>query len=581
MATTSNDLTTLDFASIKQNLKEYLRSQDIFQDYDFEGSNINVLLDILAYNTNLNSFYLNMLSNEMFLDSALLRDSIVSHAKELNYVPRSFRSATAKIDVTLRDISGSGTVVIPRGTTFTGTLGQKNFTFSTIENVQAIINPNVENEFIASGVTIKEGDFVQDTYVTNADNQPRFIITNKTVDTNSIRVNVIEDNGENVIVYEKRDSLFGIGAEDQIYFLQAAENDTYEILFGDGVIGRQPKNSSIVLLEYRTCNGELPNGIRTFTADGDIGSASVTKVSITVEDGLERSAEGGSLPETLEEIKFNAPRAFSTQERVITSQDYATLLKAEFSEINDVAAFGGEEFDPPQFGRVIVAVDLKNTDVLPTSYKNDFARFLKDRSPLSIQPVFVTPNYSYVMIDTIVKYSIKQTSLGIGDIQNLVLSAIQNFNFNSLETFNATMRYSNLVTAIDNAQTAILSNDTKIQIAKYIPINPLVRTNYNIKFDSPISAVRTDNFIYQGVDSFMGDNSFGVLNIIKSNGEIIEVGSVSYETGVVRIDDFEVSTKANLKVIATPSEADISANKNTILRVLDDDIKITIEQVNK
>ena len=581
MATTSNDLTTLDFASIKQNLKEYLKSQDIFQDYDFEGSNINVLLDILAYNTNLNSFYLNMLSNEMFLDSALLRDSIVSHAKELNYVPRSFRSATAKIDVKLRDTSGSGTVVIPRGTTFTGTLGQKNFTFSTIENVQAIINPDVENEFIASGVTIKEGDFVQDTYVTNADKQPRFIITNKTVDTNSIRVNVIEDNGENVIVYEKRDSLFGIGAEDQIYFLQAAENDTYEILFGDGVIGRQPKNSSIVLIEYRTCNGELPNGIRTFTADGDIGSASVTNVSITVEDGLERSAQGGSLPETLEEIKFNAPRAFSTQERVITSQDYATLLKAEFSEINDVAAFGGEEFDPPQFGRVIVAVDLKNTDVLPTSYKNDFARFLKDRSPLSIQPVFVAPNYSYVMIDTTVKYSIKQTSLGIGDIQNLVLAAIQNFNFNSLESFNATMRYSNLVTAIDNAQAAVLSNDTKIQIAKYIPITPLVRTNYNIKFDSPISAVRTDNFIYQGVDSFMGDNGFGVLNIIKSNGEIIEVGSVSYETGVVRIDDFEVSTKANLKVIATPSEADISANKNTILRVLDDDIKITIEQVNK
>jgi len=581
MATTSNDLTTLDFASIKQNLKEYLKSQDIFQDYDFEGSNINVLLDILAYNTNLNSFYLNMLSNEMFLDSALLRDSIVSHAKELNYVPRSFRSATAKIDVKLRDTSGSGTVVIPRGTTFTGTLGQKNFTFSTIENVQAIINPDVENEFIASGVTIKEGDFVQDTYVTNADKQPRFIITNKTVDTNSIRVNVIEDNGENVIVYEKRDSLFGIGAEDQIYFLQAAENDTYEILFGDGVIGRQPKNSSIVLIEYRTCNGELPNGIRTFTADSDIGSASVTNVSITVEDGLERSAQGGSLPETLEEIKFNAPRAFSTQERVITSQDYATLLKAEFSEINDVAAFGGEEFDPPQFGRVIVAVDLKNTDVLPTSYKNDFARFLKDRSPLSIQPVFVAPNYSYVMIDTTVKYSIKQTSLGIGDIQNLVLAAIQNFNFNSLESFNATMRYSNLVTAIDNAQAAVLSNDTKIQIAKYIPITPLVRTNYNIKFDSPISAVRTDNFIYQGVDSFMGDNSFGVLNIIKSNGEIIEVGSVSYETGVVRIDDFEVSTKANLKVIATPSEADISANKNTILRVLDDDIKITIEQVNK
>jgi len=581
MATTSNDLTTLDFAAIKQNLKEYLKSQDIFQDYDFEGSNINVLLDVLAYNTNLNSFYLNMLSNEMFLDSALLRDSIVSHAKELNYVPRSFRSATAKIDITLRDSSGSGDVIIPRGTTFTGTLGQKNFTFSTIENVQAIVNPDVENEFIATGVTIKEGDFVQDTYVTNAANQPRFLITNKTADTNSIRISVIEDNGENVITYEKRDSLFGIGSEDQIFFLQAAENDTYEILFGDGVIGRQPKNSSIVLIEYRICNGELPNGIRTFTADSDIGSASVLNVSVTVEDGFERSATGGSLPETLEEIKFNAPRAFSTQERVITAQDYATLLKAKFSEINDVAAYGGEEYDPPQFGRVIVAIDLKNTDVLPKSNRDEYARFLKDKSPLSLQPVFVTPNYSYVMIDTTVKYSITQTSLGIDDMKSLVLAAIRNFNFNNLESFNATMRYSNLLTAIDNAQSAVLSNDTKIQIAKYVPISPLVRTNYNIKFDSPISAVITDNFIYQGVDSYIGDNGNGVLNIIKSNGEIIEVGSVVYTTGVVRIDDFEVSTKANLKVIATPSGADIVASKNTILRVLDNDIKITITQVTE
>ena len=417
--------------------------------------------------------------------------------------------------------------------------------------------------------------------MTNADNQPRFLITNKTVDTNSIRVNIIEDNGENVISYEKRDSLFGIGAEDKIYFLQAAENDTYEILFGDGVIGRQPKNSSIVLIEYRTCNGELPNGIRTFTADSNIGSASVIDVSVTVEDNLERYAEGGSLPETLEEIKFNAPRAFSTQERVITAQDYATLLKAKFSEINDVAAFGGEEFDPPQFGKVIVAVDLKNTDVLPTSYKNNFARFLKDRSPLSLQPIFVTPNYSYVLIDTNVKYSIKQTSLGIGDIQNLVLAAIRNFNFNNLESFNTTMRYSNLVAAIDNAQVAILSNDTKIEIAKYVPITPLVRTNYNIRFDSPISAVRTDNFTYQGVDSYMKDNGNNRLDIIKSNGEIIEVGEVSYQDGIVRIDNFEVSTKANLKLIATPNEADIVANKNTILRVLDDDIKITITQVNQ
>lgn len=599
MATTSNDLTTLDFALVKENLKAYLKSQPIFKDYDFEASNINVLLDVLAYNTNLNSFYLNMVANEMFLDSALMRDSIISHAKELNYIPRSFRSAQATVNIKLIDTSTEAAITIPRGTSFTGTIGQKNFTFTTAENILAG-STDTANEFLASNVILYEGDYVQDSYVTNADSQPRFIITNKTVDTNSLRVTVIEDNGENVLSYERKDTLFGIGALDQVFFIQPSENDTYEVIFGDDVIGRTPKNGSIVLLEYRTCNGELPNGIRNFSADGNIGTATVDDISVVEEDGEPLIASGGSLPESIESIKFNAPRAFTTQERVVTAQDYATLLKANFSEINDVSAYGGEEFNPPQYGRVIVAVDLKNTDVLPQRYRQKYSEYLKPRSPLSLQPVFVRPEYSYLSVDTRVKYNINQTSLGIADMESLVLSAIQNYNFNNLEGFNKTMHYSKLIAAIDAAQTSIVSNDTRVLVTKYISINPEAPTNYDIDFDMPIindigqkpkgghpknqiSAVTTDTFIYDGEEVFIEDNGVGILNLVRDEGDqhtiITEIGGVNYDRGIINIGNLRLNTKATLKFMVRPREADIIANRRTILRVLDSDIKINVEQV--
>ena len=582
MATTSNDLTTLDFASVKDNLKNYLQSQDIFKDYDFEASNINVLLDVLAYNTNLNAFYLNMVANEMFLDSALLRDSVVSHAKELNYVPRSFRSATATVNITLTDTSTEAAIVIPRGTSFTGTIGQKNFTFTTSENITASSDPDVANQFIANNVILSEGDFVQDSYVTNAQSQPRLLITNKTVDTNSLRVTVIEDNGENVLSYEFRDSLFGIGALDKVFFIQPAENDTYEVIFGDGVIGREPKNSSIVLLEYRTCNGELPNGIRSFTADDSIGTATVTNIEVAEEDGVPMIAAGGSIPESIESIKFNAPRAFTTQNRVVTAQDYATLLKANFSEINDVAAYGGEEFDPPQFGRVIVAVDLKTADILPESYREKYKDFLKPLSPLSLQPVFVTPSYSYLDISTRVKYNINQTSLGIDDMSSLVLSAITNFNFANLEGFNKTLHFSKLVAAIDGAQDSILSNDTRVNVIKYISVRPTGFNNYNFTYDMALveGSLITDIFKFDGQDCFMRDDGEGKIFIIGNRGDTLnEIGGVNYNTGAVSIGDLNLMTKATLKFTVTPRESDVASNRRTILRVLESDIKIVVEQV--
>ena len=590
---TSNDLTTLDFAAIKENLKLYLKNQDLFRDYDFEASNINVLLDVLAYNTSLNGFYLNMVANEMFLDSALLRDSIVSHAKELNYIPRSFRSAQARVNITLRDASENATVLIPRGTSFTGTAGNRNFTFTTNQNIQAF-STDTQNVFLATNVVLYEGDYVQDSYVADTQNPVRYLITNKTIDTTSLRVTIIEDNGATVLNYDIRDSLFGLGATSQVFFLQAAENDSYEILFGDGVIGRPPKNNSIVLIEYRACNGELPNGIGTFTADDDITTATVTNIRVL------SKASGGSIPESVESIKFNAPRAFTTQERVVTAQDYATLLKANFSEINDIAAYGGEEFDPPQFGKVIIAVDLKNTDSLPDTYRAKYRDFIKPRSPLSIDPVFIVPNYMYLSVNSAVKYDITQTSLGVDDMKSLVVSAIQSFNFNNLNGFNKTLRYSKFVAAIDGAQDAIISNDTTVEATQFVSLNVAERTNYTIDFGMPLvndigqkqgdhssnqrAVVHTDTFLYQGEQCSIEDDGLGNLVIIKSttntHTQLTNIGSVNYETGVLRINNFlPQDQRPQLKITVTPREKDITAKNRSILRVLDADISVRIEQV--
>lgn len=596
----SNDLTTLDFSSIKENLKSYLKDTDtnpLFRDYDFEASNINVLLDVLAYNTSLNGFYLNMIANEMFMDSAILRDSIISHAKELNYVPRSFRSAQARVNLTLRDSPASGeypaNVIIPRGTSFTGTSGNKNFTFTTNQNITAN-STDTAGIYQVDDVVLFEGDYVQDSYVTDTSNQPRFLITNKTIDTTSIRVTVIEDNGTVVLNYDLRDSLFGLGASSQVFFLQAAENDSYEILFGDGVIGRPPKNNSIVIIEYRACNGELPNAIGTFTADDNVGTATVTVVETV------SRASGGSIPESLESIKFNAPRAFTTQERVVTAQDYATLLKANFSEINDVAAYGGEQFDPPQYGKVIVAIDLKNTDSLPETYRQKYIDFIRPRSPLSIDPVFIVPNYMYLTVSSKVKYDITQSPLGVDDIRSLVVSAIQSFNYNNLNGFDKTLRYSKFVAAIDAAQTSIISNDTDVKVTQFISLNTGRRQNYTIDFDMPLvndigqktgehesrqrSVVHSDSFKFAGQTSFIEDDGLGNLNIVTSDATthsiVTKIGEVNYETGSMTLDNFiPQDLKPQLKITVTPREKDITARKRSILRVLDADIKVQVEQV--
>ena len=600
MANTSISLVGLDFETIKNNLVSYLkRSDSPFKDANFDGSNISQLVDVLAYNSYLNSFYLNMVASEMFLDSAQMRESVVSHAKELNYVPRSFTSARAKVSFTIYPSSPIDSIVVLKGTTFTSKLGSNTYTFSTDEN--QIFNINSSNTIEVSNLSIYEGTYTSDSFVYNiANTQQRFVLSNPTVDVSSLSVRVIENNGANVDVYTRASSFLGLGANSKVFFLQAAENSQYEILFGDGVIGTLPKSGSVIVAQYRICNGQLPNGTMLFDIDGPVqGQANISSIN-TVE-----IATGGSINESIESIKFNAPRYYQNQERAVTTSDYENLLRQNFAEIQAVSAYGGENVDPPQYGKVFISIDIQNADGIPDTTKATLYEFIKPRSPLSIDPVIVEPDFLYLKIDTNVSYNINITSLPENDISTFVKTSISNYNLNYLSNFKKTLRYSNFVKSIDSSHASIISNETSVSPYKIITPNTRNKPEtYTVDFGFSISNVfktgrslkdntilttnhnvKSSTFIYDNKECYLQDDGFGTISLISNINNIptslLSIGVVDYNTGIINLKEFIIQdySDSGVKLYVLPLNKDIPSDKNTIIKINDSDINVTITKV--
>ena len=591
-ANSSIILSNIDFDTHKNTLKQYLKSQTRFQDYDFEGSNMNVLLDILSYNTYHNMFYLNMVASEMFLDSAQIRDSVVSHAKELNYVPRSFKSAEANVNISIVTTDTTKrTIPIPKGTTFTSRFNNRNYTFSTGELVTLTdytVNANSTLTFDGSNIELYEGYYVNDTFTFVNDGTQRFILSNRNCDIDSATVTVIEDTGANTLVYTKASSLFGVDGDSQVFFVQPAENETYEITFGDGVSGRKPKDNSIVSIEYRVSNGQLPNGCNTFRVDTTIDGESAVTISTN------SAAAGGSVSESIESIKYNAPRHFTTQERAVTTEDYENLLKQNFSEINAVSAYGGEDLTPPQFGKVFVAVDLVDVDGLPEVKKDQYYRFLKPRSPVSIDPEFVDPGYTYIELTSTVNYNLNTTKLSSEDIRTIVTSAIRQYALDNLNDFNRVFRYSKVTNAIDSAQGAIISNETSVKLIKIVTPTLGALETFDVDFQTELDTslaesvggytLQSTRFTYNGERATFQDDGNGTVNIVSSTGSVItNIGTIDYETGLVQISGLNISAYegAGIKVKAVPLSKDVRVVNNIILNIAEDDIRLTIRGVSQ
>lgn len=597
----SNILSNLDFATLKETFKSYLRGQDRFKDIDLEGSNINVLLDLLSYNTYMNGFYLNMVGNEMFLDTAQLRDSVVSHAKELNYVPRSFTSSKAIVNLKIVSSSpNKRNISIPKGTSFTAktssSTGGENYTFTTDRNI-VITNKLQQTEstatFLGTNIELYEGSYVSESFSFMNGSVDRILITNQQADLSSLTVSVLEDSGATSLSYTRADSLFGLNETSRVYFIQGAENYKYELVFGDDVIGRRPKNNSLILVEYRVSNGELPNGLSVFTPDGTIDSETdITVTAVT-------KSSGGSIAESIESIKYNAPRAFTTQERAVTTTDFENLLKQKYPEINAVSAYGGEELEPPQFGKVFVAIDLKETDILPRSKKDEYYAFLKPRSIVSIDPVFVDPDYVYVDITTSVKYNINVSPINADDVRALVLMSINKYVTSNLDNFNKTLRYSKLVKAIDDSSSGIVSNETEVIGLKLLRpalnTNSNYRLNFGYEFKTGTTNVSGDQiaaerfvisstlFTVNNQKVYLEDDGAGKLNLVAATGlatqtVLGQAGSVDYKNGIIVLNRFNVSDYEGsaIKLYAKPISKDIQSTKDIILNVLDEDIKISV-----
>ena len=594
MANTSISLVGLDFSTIKENFKQYLKSQPLFKDYDYEGSNINVLLDVLSYNTYMNSFYLNMVANEMFIDSAKLRESIISRAKELNYVPSSFSSSRALVYVILETDPGVSAITIPKGSEIIGKIDSDSFVFSPDENITV---SGANSQFISDAFYIYEGNYTQDVFIMDySDENQKFIMSNPTIDTSSLTVTVVEDDGT-ILQYERATSLFEKDFSSKIFFLQASRDERYEIQFGDSVIGRKPKDGAVITCDYRVTKGQLPNGISEFKDSGEIESIDgVTDVKIIT---VQPSAEG-QISESTESIKLNAPIAFSTQERAITALDYENILKSNFNEINTVKAYGGEDLDPPEYGKIFLSVDLKDVDGLPDKRKQQYYDFLKPRSSLSLDIFFVDPEYIYIEIDTIVRYNVNLTNLSSESVKTVIANAIDRFNTNQLDKFGVTFRYSNFVREIDSADSSILSNDTGTKLFKYITPKVNIPTNYRIDFYQPlrndfsnkisvhpknyIATLTSDEFIYEGLLVSLEDDGEGNIVIIKEEGdshvEIINAGTIDYDKGTIILNQLSISPAPNsggrFKVKVLGRTRDLYSNLNTILSIRQQDLNITI-----
>jgi hypothetical protein len=587
-------ITELDFFAIKEQFKTYLRSQSTFKDYNFEGSNMSILLDVLAYNTFQNNFYTNMAISEMFLDTAQLKNSIVSHAKELNYLPKSSTSAKAIVRVTFTDTNGPSTITIPKGTKFTSSVGGSSFNFVTIQNYLArkTAISGATATYVADGVEIFEGEiftnFDKEGYFVD-DSAFKCILSSENVDITSVSVGTDEDDIE--FIYKT--DIFGVEATDRVFYIEPYFDDRYAVVFGRNIFGFQPDPNAKIQIEYRVCNEDEANGASKFATSFKTG----TRVETI------QAASGGAKKETLENIRFFAPRSIQIQERAVTARDYEILLRQKFNEIEAVSVYGGEELEPPQFGKVAVSVVLEGSNDLSDSRKNEFKRYLIDKTPLTIEPIFVNPEFMYVDVEANIYYSYKQTNKSESELESLIRTSIATYNDVNLNTFGATLRTSKLITVIDNTDDAILSNSLTLKaIIEYSP-PLLLPQNPTFKFGSALikpypfvnstgfadfkPSITSSVFSYNGVCALIQDNGSGIMQIISSdivNTRILNAnaGTVDYNTGIVRLVNFTTDgySGSSIKIFAKKKETDIISPKNRLLQLRDSDIRIIFTEVS-
>ena len=585
---TKLEISELDFDGIKSNLKTFLSQQNEFTDYDFEGSGMSVLLDVLAYNTHYLGYNANMLANEMYLDSADLRSSVVSLAKQVGYTPTSCTSSTATLTVLVNDASGAS-LTMSRGTKFSTTVDGQSYSF--VNNADVSITP-VSGVYQFDNLTVYEGSYLNYKYTANtSDIDQRFIIPNDSVDTTTLTVKVQESSSDATTnTYTLATGITGLDSTSKVYFLQEVEGGRFEVYFGDGVTGKSIADGNIVILDYINGNRDAPNGATTFTLSGTIGgfsSATITTVS---------NASGGTGLESISSIKYNAPRDYSAQDRAVTAEDYKTLVKGLYANAQAVQVYGGEDAATPDYGKVYISIKAKSGSNLTTATKESIVQSLKSYAVASVTPVIIDPETTFITLVVNFKYNSGITTKDVSTLQTNVLTKIASYNNDTLEDFAGMFRYSKLIEDINNADTSILSNITTVRMYKYFTptLNSGIKytLNYNNALYNPHSGhnssgggvISSSGFKVNNDSSlnehFLDDDGAGNLRLYYLSGTTrvytdSTYGTVDYATGevvltsahITSISNVDGATSTQVRVFATPSSNDVVPVRNQVLSI--------------
>lgn len=591
MATHKLNISELDFDNIKENLKRFLSNQNQFKDYDFEGSGMAVLLDLLAYNTHYLSYHTNVAVNEMFIDSADLRNSIVSLAKALGYTPSSATASYADINVRVNDGTG-GSITMPVDTKFTTTVDGTSYSFVTASN--HTIAP-IDGVYEFKNIKIYEGTYVTFNYTENSsDVDQRFIIPSANADTTTLTVEVQNSATDTVIqTYSRATSITELDGDSKVYFLQEAEDGKFEVYFGDGIIGKKLDDGNIVRLKYVVTNKSDANGASTFTLASNIQG--FNDFTLTVNS----NAANGADAETDASVKFHAPKFYASQDRAVTVEDYKVKVNQLYPNAHSISAWGGEDNDTPYYGKVFISIKPKSGSNLTLTTKRDIVNTLKRYSVASVRPEIIDPEITKIILTSTIKYDDRSTTKSADDIKTDVISNLESFNDNTLQMFDSMFRYSKLSETIDDTDNSILSNITKVKIRKSFTPSLDTSINYNVSFSNAFynphmghasdmggvllsSGFRVSN---SNEVMYLDDDGNGNLrrfyNSTSTTGLKVYVdnnaGTINYQTGEIKINALVITSVENIRGSASTSiELTVQPQSNDIVPLRNQIIELDV-----
>ena len=587
----------LDFDEIKANFKSFLKEQDIFRDYNSDGSVIAQLLDILAYNTHYNAFYLNMIANEMFIDSATTRNAMISLSKLLGYTPKSRTGAKANVSISITPDDSPSNITIAKNTVFNSVIEGINYSFVTDQSYST--TANADNSVVTiSNVSLIEGDPLTYRYPANTqDSSQRFTIPNRGVDHSTVSVSIKENSFTTTLSpYTLATDLLEVSSTSNVFFIEEGSDFKTDIKFGDGVLGRKLKSGNIVIIDYNICNGVLGNGANNFTVATTAGGYSTVTISTN------SKAEGGSDEETINSIRFNAPRHYNTQNRAVTTDDYKRIILRDYPLAESIVVYGGEEADPPEYGKVFIGIKPKSglylTDSVKTNIKDNI---LKKYNVASITPEFVDLDYIYILLTTTVNFDSRKTTKTSQTLRSSFINSINTYVNEDLYKFEQAFRLSKLQTKIDDTDSSVLGNDSSIRLKKVFEPLLNAKLSYTLRFNNSIfhphsghaPALSSTTFSINDEQDVLREDckikdKDSVLIVYRIDNEGKEhtvrenIGSIDYITGKVIIDAFDPAsyTGHNINITVIPVLSDISSLREQLITIQESDINLKMNDTS-